>query len=142
MLDFVRHNLTDTKEPLGIMMIDIDNFRSIKEANGYDMADKLVKKVADLFIKSFKGSDYIIRTSQDEFEIFLLRMKQTDSDMLIGRIAEINEKLKDSSDGVVEASVSVGVSFSDNGYTVEAERKADMALNSVKENCRGTCKIS
>lgn len=142
MLDFVRHNLTDTKEPLGIMMIDIDNFRSIKEANGYDMADKLVKKVANLFIKSFKGSDYIIRTSQDEFEIFLLRMEQKDSDMLVERIDEINAKLKDSSDGVIEASVSVGASFSENGYTVETERKADMALNSVKENGRGACKIS
>ena len=30
----------------------------------------------------------------------------------------------------------------ENGYTVETERKADMALNSVKENGRGTCKIS
>ena len=57
------------------------------------------------------------------------------------RIAEINEKLKDSSDGVIEASVSVGVSFSDNGYTIEAERAADMALNYVKENGRGICKI-
>ena len=141
-LELVRHNLTQTKEPLGIMMVDIDNFRSLKEAKGYEMADKVVAKVANLFTTSFKSSDYIIRTSQDEFEIFLLRMKQTDSDMLIGRIAEINEMLKDTSDGVAEASVSVGVSFSENGYTVEAERAADMALNSVKENSRGTCKIS
>ena len=141
-LELVRRNLTQTNEPLGIMMIDIDNFRSIKEANGYDMADKVVAKVANLFTTSFKSSDYIIRTSQDEFEIFLLRMQQKDSDMLISRIAEINEKLKDTSDGVTAASVSVGASFSENGYTVEAERKADMALNSVKENGRGTCKVS
>ncbi|MDO4187485.1 MAG: GGDEF domain-containing protein [Lachnospiraceae bacterium] len=141
-LELVRHNLTQTNEPLGIMMIDIDNFRSIKEANGYDMADKVVEKVANLFTTSFKSSDYIIRTSQDEFEIFLLRMQQKDSDMLLGRIDEINEKLKNTSDGVVEASVSVGVSFSENGYTIEAERKADMALNFVKENGRGNCKIS
>lgn len=141
-LELVRRNLTQTNEPLGIMLIDIDNFRSIKEANGYDMADKVVTKVANLFTTSFKSSDYIIRTSQDEFEIFLLRMQRRDSDMLLGRIDEINEKLKDSSDGVVEASVSVGVSFSENGYTIEAERAADMALNSVKENGRGTCKIS
>ena len=141
-LELVRRNLTQTNEPLGIMMIDIDNFRSIKEANGYDMADKVVVKVANLFTTSFKSSDYIIRTSQDEFEIFLLRMQQKDSDMLISRIAEINEKLKDTSDGVTAASVSVGASFSENGYTVEAERKADMALNSVKENGRGTCKVS
>ncbi|MDO4189649.1 MAG: GGDEF domain-containing protein, partial [Lachnospiraceae bacterium] len=140
-LELVRHNLTQTNESLGIMLIDIDNFRSIKEANGYDMADKVVAKVANLFITSFKRSDYIIRTSQDEFEIFLLRMQQQDSNMLIERIDEINRKLKDTSDGVMEASVSVGVSFSENGYTVEAERKADMALNSVKENGRGACKI-
>lgn len=141
-LELVRHNLTQNNEPLGIMMIDIDYFRSIKEKNGYEMADRVVAKVANLFISSFKSSDYIIRTSQDEFEMFLLRMRQEDSDMLIDRIAEINKKMMDTSDGVVEASVSVGVSFSESGYTVEAERKADMALNSVKENARGTCKIS
>lgn len=140
-LDLVRHNLSQSKEPLGIMQIDIDNFRSIKEAHGYDMADKVVAKVANLFISSFKSSDYIIRTSQDEFEVFLLRMEQSDAEMLIERIAEINQKLKDSSDGVVAASVSVGAAFSESGYTVEVERKADMALNSVKENCRGNCKV-
>lgn len=140
-LELVRHNLTQTNEPLGIMLIDIDNFRSIKEANGYDMADMVVKKVADLFISSFKSSDYIIRTSQDEFEVFLLRMKETESAMVIDRIAEINKKLQDTTDGVTKASVSVGVAFSENGYTVEAERKADMALNYVKENGRATCKV-
>ena len=140
-LELVRHNLSQSKEPLGIMMVDIDNFRSIKEANGYDMADKVVAKVASLFTASFKSSDYIIRTSQDEFEIFLLRMQQVDSEMLLDRINEINHKLQDTNDGVVAATVSVGVSFSEEGYTVEAERNADMALNSVKENGRGTCKI-
>ena len=140
-LELVRHNLSQSKEPLGIMMVDIDNFRSIKEANGYDMADKVVAKVASLFTTSFKSSDYIIRTSQDEFEIFLLRMQQVDSEMLLDRINEINQKLQDTNDDVVAATVSVGVSFSEEGYTVEAERNADMALNSVKENGRGTCKI-
>lgn len=140
-LDLVRHNLSQSEEPMGIMLIDIDNFRSIKEASGYDMADKVVAKVANLFVKFFKSSDYIIRTSQDEFEIFLLRMSKSDSEMLTERIAEINQKLKDTTDGVVEASVSVGVSFSDKGYTTEVERMADMALNNVKENGRGNCKI-
>lgn len=141
-LDMVRHNLTEHNEPMGVMLIDIDNFRSIKEKNGYEMADKVVAKVADLFCSFFKSSDYIIRTSQDEFEIFLLRMTQTDSDMLTDRISQINQKLKDSTDGIVEASVSVGVAFSDEGYSAEVERKADMALNYVKENGRGSCKIS
>ncbi len=141
-LEFVRNNLSQSDEPIGIMMIDIDNFRSIKEANGYDMADRVVAKVAELFKTSFKSSDYIIRTSQDEFEIFLLKMKQSDSEMLENRISEINKKLQNTEDGVIAASVSVGVSFSEKGYTVEAERKADMALNSVKENGRGACKIS
>lgn len=140
-LELVRHNLAQSNEALGIMLVDIDNFRSIKEANGYDMADKVVAKVASQFMSAFKSSDYIIRTSQDEFEIFLLRMQQSDSEMLIDRIAQINQKLQDASDGVVAASVSVGVAFSENGYDVEVERKADMALNNVKENGRGTCKI-
>lgn len=141
-LELVRHNMSQSEEPMGIMMIDVDNFRSIKETSGYEMADKVVAKVANLFVSLFKSSDYIIRTSQDEFVMFLLRMQQTDSELLVDRISEINEKLKDSADGVVKASVSVGIAFSESGYTKEVERKADMALNYVKENGRGGCKIS
>ena len=141
-LDLVRHNLSQSTEPVGIMLVDIDGFRGIKESNGYEMADKVVAKVASLFMSSFKSSDYIIRVSQDEFEIFLLRMQQTDAELVTERVARINQKLKDTADGVVAASVSVGVAFSEKGFTTEAERKADMALNNVKENGRGACKIS
>lgn len=141
-LEHVRHSLTQNNDPLGIMMVDIDNFRSLKEANGYEMADKLVAKVAKLLTKTFKSSDYIIRTGTDQFEVFLLRMQPKDSELVQEMVSEINKKLKDSADGIVAASVSVGVAFSENGYTEETERNADMALNYVKGNERGTCKIS
>lgn len=141
-LDLVRHNLSQHKEPLGIMLVDIDNFRSIKESKGYDIADNVVKKVANLFLTSFKSSDYIIRTSQDEFELFLLRMQKSDEEMLVERINKINESLKEATDDVPAVSVSVGVSFAEDGYDKEAERKADMALNYVKENGRGYCKVN
>ena len=140
-LELVRHNLAQCDDPMGIMMVDIDNFRSIKETSGYDMADKVVVKVANLFVSYFKSSDYIIRTSQDEFEVFLIRMQQADSKMLSERISKINQKLQDSTDGVVAASVSVGIAFSEKGYTTEVEQKADMALNYVKNNGRGGCKV-
>ncbi len=141
-LDLVRHNLSQHKEPLGIMLVDIDNFRSIKESKGYDIADNVVKKVANQFLTSFKSSDYIIRTSQDEFELFLLRMQKSDEEMLVERINKINESLKEATDDVPAVSVSVGVSFAEDGYDKEAERKADMALNYVKENGRGYCKVN
>ena len=140
-LDLVRHNMAQHNEPMGIMFVDIDNFRSIKESNGYDVADAVVKKVAKLFTSSFKSSDYIIRISQDEFELFLPRMEKSDEQMLVERINKINEDLKETSDGIPAVSVSVGVAFADSGYTKEVERKADMALNYVKENGRGYCKI-
>lgn len=141
-LELVKHNLTQTGEALGIVLVDIDNFRSIKEANGYEVADKVVEKVAKQFTSTFKSSDYIVRLSQDEFELFLLRMGANDSSMLAERINKINDKLRDTNDGIPAVSVSVGVAFSENGYTDEVERKADMALNSVKENGRGACKIA
>lgn len=141
-LELVRHNLSQSKEPLAIMMIDIDNFRTIKESHGYEMADKLVAKTAKLFTKSFKSSDYVIRTSQDEFELFLIRMTETDSALLSDRIAKINDKLKNTTDEIPSASVSVGVAFSKCGFDVEVERQADMALNYVKQNGRANCKIA
>ena len=141
-LDLVRHNLSQSTEPLGIMVIDIDNFRAIKEAQGYETADKVVKRVANQFLTSFKSSDYIIRISQDEFELFLLRMSKNDEKMLVDRIAKINEALNEASEDTPAVSVSAGVSFSDNGYNKETERNADMALNYVKENGRGYCKVN
>lgn len=140
-LDLVRHNLSQHDEPLGIMLVDIDNFRAIKESNGYDVADKVVKKVANQFLSLFKSSDYIIRISQDEFELFLPRMLKSDEQMLVDRINKINETLKNTSDDIPSVSVSVGVSFADKGYSKDVERKADMALNYVKENGRGYCKV-
>lgn len=88
-LNLVRHNRSQHKEPLEIMIVDIDNFRSVKEADGYDVADKIVKKVADQFSISFKSSDYIIRLSHDTFELYLLRMQKSDEQMLIDRINKI-----------------------------------------------------
>ncbi len=141
-LELVRHNLSENKDPLAVMMIDIDNFRAIKESHGYETADKLVAKTAKLFTSSFKSSDYVIRTSQDEFEIFLLKMTAKDSKLLTERIAIINDKLKNTTDDIPSASVSVGVAFSKEGFNVEVERQADMALNYVKQNGRANCKIA
>lgn len=140
-IDTVRHTLSHHNGPIGIMMVDIDNFRSIKDANGFEMADKVVKKVANQFLINMKDVDYIVRISKDEFELFVHNVTPADSERIAEILNNINKAMKDTSDGVVEASISVGVAFSEDGYDVEVERKADMALNNVKENARGTCKI-
>lgn len=140
-LDIIKHSLSQSDDSLGVMMVDIDNFRSIKEASGYEIADLLVKKVAKQFTKTFLKSDYIVRTSQDEFELFLPKMKESDAQMLMERIEQINQTLQAPTDGIPKASISVGIAFSEKGYDQETERNADMALNYVKEHGRAACRI-
>lgn len=55
---------------------------------------------------------------QDELELLLLKMNQSDSEMLSERIAKINSELQDTSDGIPVASASVDIDFTENGYNV------------------------
>jgi diguanylate cyclase (GGDEF)-like protein len=56
---------------LTVMMIDLDNFKHFNETRGHSVGDLLLSAMADLLRESFRSTDIIARTGDDEFTLVL-----------------------------------------------------------------------
>ena len=54
-----------------VILIDVDNFKDYNDLVGSFHSDIALKKIADIFKKSLRGSDVVVRFGYDEFAIIL-----------------------------------------------------------------------
>ncbi|AXC14914.1 diguanylate cyclase/phosphodiesterase (GGDEF & EAL domains) with PAS/PAC sensor(s) [Acidisarcina polymorpha] len=57
--------------PLSLMIIDVDNFKSVNDTLGHDRGDLVLKSVAEIMKKSFRASDTVARFGGEEFSVLL-----------------------------------------------------------------------
>jgi diguanylate cyclase (GGDEF)-like protein len=136
------NKLKDSSVPVALLIVDVDNFKSINDNYGHRMGDKALTKVAKLLTKSFRPEDHVIRYAGDEFVIIMLNITSEDSEKISDRINSINTALTDTSDNLPKLSISVGGAFSESGYHDDLFLRADKALYDVKENGRSGCAFS
>lgn len=75
-------------ESLGLLMIDLDNFKTVNDTLGHLEGDIVLRQVADIMRRCCRASDEICRLGGDEFFIVLVNETQTD-------ILLVAEKLRD-----------------------------------------------
>lgn len=118
-----------------ILMIDIDNFKSVNDSLGHDVGDHVISVVAGIISMQFGGSDIVGRIGGDEFMVFMKNVKdREDARRKVQNIVDAFCKKENLSipDCV---SVSIGMAFSDESG-IEYEplfKKADEALYVSKE---------
>ncbi len=57
--------------PIGIVVIDIDDFKKVNDRLGHQKGDEVLTRVAGLLLKSVRASDTVARWGGDEFIILL-----------------------------------------------------------------------
>ena len=120
-----------------MMMIDLDNFKSINDNYGHIAGDRALKMFADVLREYASEEDITCRIGGDEFVIFLRNVTAKDelSDRATDIIAAMNRKLQ-SSGFETNSSVSIGIARTpeDGKEFIELYSSADKALYYVKQN--------
>lgn len=76
-----------------ILVIDIDNFKTINDTYWHNTWDKVIKKVSSILRKSTKGNDKICRTWGDEFVVLVPTNSTKSLEIISERIVEEADKI-------------------------------------------------
>ena len=119
---------------VGVIMIDIDHFKSINDRFGHKTGDLLLRKVAGLLSKSLRTSDIIGRYGGEEF-IIMLPQSSPGATVIVARNLLKNFR-KAPPDGI-PLTISVGVAEGILGRSAQEDfqnliQKADSALYQAK----------
>ena len=128
-------------ESLGLMMIDIDHFKSINDRYGHLAGDEVLRKLTELATNSIRTDDYFARFGGEEFCILLPSISEEEARKLAERIREAYENLNIRFNGAqLKSTISIGVAIS-NPYDAKFQllvEKGDQALYRAKllgRNC-------
>jgi diguanylate cyclase (GGDEF)-like protein len=56
-------------QPVSVMMIDLDNFKTVNDAEGHAAGDAVLKHIADILVETVRLEDVVARYGGDEFAI-------------------------------------------------------------------------
>jgi diguanylate cyclase (GGDEF)-like protein len=125
------------ENPLSLLIIDADHFKSINDLYGHDTGDSVLKALCDAGRGIFRKTDFFARIGGEEFAVILPHTDQSKSHEVAERfLKRIEELTVKSEKGDVNFTVSIGIASIDE-QTKEMEnlmKKADKALYLAKEN--------
>ncbi|HEY5109303.1 MAG TPA: GGDEF domain-containing protein [Acidimicrobiales bacterium] len=118
-----------TGSPLGLLMIDVDQFKSVNDNFGHVVGDRVLAAIGRILLDTVRPFDVASRVGGDEFALLL---PETDAAGAVQVAERIFRELAGT--GEVPVTLSIGVSSLDRSMpTVERLfDEADMALYQVK----------
>lgn len=132
---------------LCLLMVDMDNFKSINDHHGHLIGDKVLKFLSGTLKKMVKGKDLVARYGGDEFCVILEDTPESGAFTLADNIRKEIEKskLKRTATGerLGSFTVSIGLASIQTGDDKESlVDRADKALYEAKNSGRNTVKVS
>ena len=125
--------------PTGLLMVDIDRFKSINDTFGHDVGDYVIKSVAEALQNGKRTSDIVGRFGGEEF-CLILPEATLDSAVAAGeRLRQMVEDFVITADERrIPVTISVGASICRSGMKGFGEvlKEADVALYSAKRSGR------
>lgn len=143
---FISQYLTEViekKQPFGLIMMDVDHFKSINDTLGHIPGDELLIEVASRLKKQPKEDVIFARIGGDEFMGFILDPSIEKAERVCSEVVEAMRKDFHLSCGKVNISVSMGAALFP-AHTSDPNKLqglADLALYSVKEAGRNGYRI-
>lgn len=140
----IKTSFTSEKNPIYLLMMDIDHFKNLNDTYGHAFGDIVLIKVASVLIDSLRLQDLAARYGGEEFTIILKDMSKEDALSIAGRIRNRIESLKfeyteNGKNEIVKTTISIGIAKYNNSLDYKPEdliKRADTALYRAKESGR------
>jgi len=120
---------------LGLLFLDLDNFKDINDSLGHDFGDKLIRVVAERLSADMRGSDTLARLGGDEFVVVLTSITGQESAAIAAlRILSLFSRPFAIEGRKIYSSASVGIAlYPDDGQDAESLFKCvDIAMYHAK----------
>lgn len=129
-----------SKEPLGLIMVDIDHFKQFNDTYGHTAGDTLLRSIGEFFKEKIRCEDIACRYGGEEFVLILpgssLENTLRRAEQLHEEIKRVRVRHRGNSIGSVAVSMGVVV-FSEHGHSAELLlESADKALYQAKSQGR------
>jgi diguanylate cyclase (GGDEF)-like protein len=132
-----RYNL-----PLSLHIFDVDHFKDVNEAYGFETGDLLLKEIARILMENIRNTDIVARASGERFMLILPETHGKNADILANRLRRFIENFSfymPNTNVFIKVTVSVGAtSFLDHRPSTAAQfvEFADTALYFAKRHGR------
>lgn len=125
------------QEPLALLMLDLDHFKSINDRHGHVAGDRVLVEFAATVGRSIRGGDLLARFGGEEFAIILRNIGPDNALVIAERIREAVAAQLVAVEGreSVRCTVSIGVAHRPDSSNIPLERLlavADQALYRAK----------
>jgi diguanylate cyclase (GGDEF)-like protein len=121
--------------PVGLIMLDIDNFKSVNDTYGHQQGDVVLRRVARVLADTSREVDYPARYGGEELALILPHTDMPGTYAIAERIRSAVESMRVSrvdQDGVLRVTASLGVAASTDGSKEDLIAEADSALYQAK----------
>ena len=130
-----------SKEKIGVLFIDLDDFKKINDSLGHEAGDKLLIEAARRLLTSVRSGDTVGRLSGDEFIVLLSGLAQpADAQIIAEKLLENFRRVFhiDGRELIITASIGIAIYPDDSDTTSGLLRNADSAMYHSKESGRNT----
>ncbi|HWI60467.1 MAG TPA: EAL domain-containing protein [Symbiobacteriaceae bacterium] len=131
------------QEPITVLFLDLDNFKTINDSLGHSVGDQLLCSVAERLLTCVRSTDTVARLGGDEFAVLLKWMEAEGAMPIASRIAREMKEPFHLQGREVCIGVSVGLATSGEGgeRADELLRNADVAMYCAKTRGKGRCEV-
>jgi diguanylate cyclase (GGDEF)-like protein/putative nucleotidyltransferase with HDIG domain len=137
-LDHMRMKALRRSLPVTVIMIDIDNFRNINEAHGYDLGDRILQDLANEVRLTVRDDDLVGRYGGDEIAVALVESTAREAHGAASRLCAAIANLSYDVSGIsLSVGLTIGVADCPAGYSIDNRRlleQAQAAANWGHEN--------
>jgi diguanylate cyclase (GGDEF)-like protein len=139
-MDRLRSELADGGETLGVLFIDMDDFKIVNDTLGHAVGDALLVAVAGRLRHSVRPQDVVARLGGDEFAVVLPGVEKPVAELgaVATRVLRAFETPVHAADALVPVHLSVGIA--DSRRTRDPDeliREADLAMYQAKTSGKG-----